>query len=149
MPTKAQPKVYQLPLKTHKLTIFLTATQSTTFASLKQEALSALLAQDVEGVPKAESLNDFEICRAKKEKGRNAGSTTGQYEVLKGVVKDAGLVNWEALFLQFRDEDGNVLPIESIQPSLYEEDEAPSAPSAPSLDTSPGANKGKRKAPPE
>jgi hypothetical protein len=59
----------------------------------------------MEGVPKVEDVGDFEICRAKKERGKSAGST-GQYEVLNGVVKDAGLVNWDVLFLQFRDEDG-------------------------------------------
>jgi hypothetical protein len=97
-------------------------------------------------VPRVESVNDFEICRAKRDKGKSAGlPEQPEYEVLRGVVKDARLVNWEVLFLQFLDENGNALPIESTVPSLYEEDEAPPAPT---IDGSP-TNKGKRKAPSE
>jgi len=114
---------------------------------LKQEALSALLTQSVEGVPKVESVGEIELCKAKKEKGKGTTSTgQPEYEVLEGVIKDTRLANWEVLYLQFKDEDGNALPIEYTQPSLYEEDEALPAPS---LDTSPSTNKGKRKAPPE
>lgn len=48
-------------------------------------------------------LDGFELCRAIKEKGR----VTGRYETLKGsaTVKES-VVNWEHVFVQFRDENG-------------------------------------------
>lgn len=54
-------------------------------------------------VPKIGKLIDFELCRAVKERGR----PTGNYEVLEGnaLVRNA-LVNWEAVFVQFRDSNG-------------------------------------------
>jgi hypothetical protein len=102
-PPRLQPKIYQLLFKTHKLTIFLTAPPSTTIASLKDEALSALVSDinQVENVPNVTTGDEFEICRGIKDKGK----LTGEYEVLDTTkqIKDSSLANWEVLFLQFRD----------------------------------------------
>lgn len=118
-PPKIQPKTYILPVKTHKLTFFITAAQTASIASLKAEVLSALsapvllqptpefpdaLAMDVDNaewtVPRVQSEDDFELCRGFRDKGR----FTGRYERLigDGTVKTS-LVNWETLFVQFRD----------------------------------------------
>ena len=96
----------------------------TTIGDLKCEALSALQADvlhrksdeddsmdlvpdfDPEGewvIPAVNSVDDFELSRAVKDRGR----PTGKYTVLsnEGTVKQS-LVNWESLFIQFKDEDG-------------------------------------------
>lgn len=59
---------------------------------------------DPEWVPPViDSVNDFELCRTVRERGR----PTGQYETLSpdDIVKET-LVNWECLFIQFKDESG-------------------------------------------
>ncbi|KAH7887479.1 hypothetical protein F5I97DRAFT_836836 [Phlebopus sp. FC_14] len=98
MRPRAPPKAYQLLLKTHRLTIFLTVPQSSTVAALKEEALSALTAEVLlsssapptpriptapgeddemldeegesggEGLPRVKATPDFELCRAVKDK---------------------------------------------------------------------------------
>jgi len=147
MPPKAQPKIYQLLLKTHKLTIFITTEPATRIASLKAEALSALSSEvnQVEDVPKVMNERDFEISRAVKDKGKK----TVQYEVLEGsqTVKDT-LTNWEVLFFQFRDQSGNLLPVKVTQPSLLDDDDEEPPRSRLVTEPSP-VNKGKRKAPEE
>jgi hypothetical protein len=114
-PPKAQPKIYQLLFKTHKLTILLTTPPNTTIASLKTEILSALSSDvnQVEDVPKVTDERAFEISRAVKDRGKN----TLQYEVLERsqTVKDT-LTNWEVLFLQFRDRSGKSI-VTSLVPS--------------------------------
>ncbi|KAN0097222.1 hypothetical protein V8E55_001668 [Tylopilus felleus] len=180
MPPRAQPKAYHLILKTHRLTVFFTVHQSSTVAKLKEEALSALTSsllssssgvpqfptapgEDVDMVdeedgaseiPHVRSTDDFELCRAVKDKGKsNAASSASApvpYEPLNESAPIKGLLsNWEMLYVQFRDEDGNLLPVEVSQPSLLdEEDEEPRRP--PPVSESPVAvGKGKRKAPPE
>ncbi|KAF8835967.1 hypothetical protein BDN67DRAFT_974732 [Paxillus ammoniavirescens] len=114
MPTlaRAPPKAYQLLLKTHKLTIFLTAPQSSTIETIKGEALSALTSdvllssssgvpriptapgEDLEmsyeeesgegEVPRVKSTEDFELCRVVKDKGKSnaTSSTPTSYEAL-------------------------------------------------------------------
>ncbi|KAH7931324.1 hypothetical protein BV22DRAFT_1077247 [Leucogyrophana mollusca] len=149
MPPRALPKAYQILVKTHQLTIFLTASQSATIASLKEEVLSALSSDvnEVEDVPQVSSLDEFELCRAVKDKGK----ITTQYETLDGSQPVKGVLsNWEVIYLQFRDEAGNLLPVEVSQPSLLDDDEEetrPRAQATPSLDSPVG--KGKRKAHPE
>ena len=86
-----------------------TTPQEEAIAKLKQEVLSALTALYLHGdrvpqVPIAKTVDDFELCRAVKEKGK----PTGKYEVLdheSGRVKDH-LVNWDIVYIQFRDESG-------------------------------------------
>jgi hypothetical protein len=53
-------------------------------------------------VPRVASLQDFELCRAVKEKGK----MTGEFQVLEAgdvELKMSGLSGWEVLFVQFRD----------------------------------------------
>lgn len=104
----------------------LTAPQSSTIASLKAEALTALTApvlhnpippseldetlMDVDHpdseewkIPEVTHLSDFELCRALREKGR----PTGRYDIMddNATIKEL-LVNWEHVFVRFRDENG-------------------------------------------
>ncbi|KAF9226768.1 hypothetical protein BS17DRAFT_776102 [Gyrodon lividus] len=180
MPPRAPPKVYQLLLKTHKLTIFLTVHQSSTIETIKDEALSALTSDvlfssssglprlptapgedhemlDEEGgdegqILRVNSIKDFELCRGVKDKGKSnaTSSTPTSYETLDPSKPIKGLLsNWEVLYIQFRDEEGNLIPVNVSQPSLLDdEDEDPRrAPAAPESPVQVG--KGKRKAPPE
>lgn len=83
----------------------------TPIAELKADTLSALKSDiahntlDVKAMePPAidvETVDDFELCRAVKEKGK----PTGQYEVLPPTkaIRDFGLAGWDTLFLQFKD----------------------------------------------
>ncbi|EPS92897.1 hypothetical protein FOMPIDRAFT_1154343, partial [Fomitopsis schrenkii] len=139
MPPKAQPKAYVLPLKTHKLTVFLSASLSDKISTVKQDALSALkapvlhapsphaeFAMSVDGsadptVPKVTSVKDFELCRAVKERGR----PTGKYELLDDNMQVRScLTNWETLYVRFRDSDGDLLPVQAtIAPLLDEQEE--------------------------
>jgi hypothetical protein len=53
-------------------------------------------------VPRVSSLEDFELCRAIKEKGK----MTGEFHAIKAndvELKLSGLSGWEVLFVQFRD----------------------------------------------
>lgn len=87
-------------------------------SDLKDQALSALkaevLATDHDGdvdmsewtVPTVESVDDFDLSRAVREKGR----PTGAYEVMepKTFVRHC-LSAWEHIFIQFKDTDGEFL----------------------------------------
>ncbi|KAG2156375.1 hypothetical protein DEU56DRAFT_766782 [Suillus clintonianus] len=137
MPPRAAPKAYQILAKTHQVTIFLTVPQSATIALLKDEALSALtsrVAIEDENFPRVSSTSDFELAHAVKEKEKSKSGVT--YEALEAEKAIRGLLsNWEILYFQFRDEDGNLMPVEVSQPSLVDDDEE-----------EPPMNKGKRKA---
>lgn len=53
-------------------------------------------------VPRVSSLQDFELCKAVKEKGK----MTGEFQVLEAndmELKMSGLSGWEVLFVQFRN----------------------------------------------
>ncbi|KAF5388066.1 hypothetical protein D9615_000762 [Tricholomella constricta] len=142
MPPRSQPKVHQIHMRTHKLSIMVTVPPSTTIAALKEEALSALKSpvNQAEGVPAVEDENDFELCRAVKEKGR----PNGEYEVLDVTkqVREYSLASYDLLYLQFRDPSGNMLPVTFQSPSVDDEDELPSEVDFPIS----SASKGKRKA---
>jgi len=150
MPPKAAPKIYQLLVKTHTLTIMITAEPKTTIASLKMEVLSALKADvnQVPDVPKVEEVGEFEISQIPKARGKPGT----QYEILRESATVAETVtNWEILFLQFKDASGKLIPVEVTQPSLLgddEEEEVPRTRAMPSNDA-PSGSKGKRKAPDE
>ena len=92
----------------------------TTIGELKNEVLSALTADvvvnphidDAMGLPEpdpswespfVDTVDDFELCRAVKEKGR----PTGHYEPLANseTVKSS-VANWESVFVQFKNEKG-------------------------------------------
>ncbi|KAF9554529.1 hypothetical protein CPC08DRAFT_712808 [Agrocybe pediades] len=141
------PRTYHIQVKTHKLTIMLSSLPpSTKIAEMKSETLSALksdvavdaldvLAMEPPPDLKVETEDDFELCRAKRERGK----PTGEYEILDPTktIKECNLTGWEAIFLQPKDEDGNLLPITYTLPSLYDEE----------YEQPPPVNKGKRKAP--
>jgi len=130
-------RVYHIQVKTHKLTIMLSGfAPGTSIADLKSEVLSALQA-DVSSDAldfmameppqiSVESEDDFELCRALKERGK----PTGVFEVLEQskLLKDSGLSGWEVIFLQFRDgSSGDFLPITYTLPPMYDEEELPQA----------------------
>ena len=87
----------------------ITAPQEEAISKLKEEVLSALTALYLHGdrvpqVPTVKTVDDFELCRAVKEKGK----PTGDYELLdhaSGRVKDH-LANWDSVYIRFRDESG-------------------------------------------
>ncbi|KAI0053748.1 hypothetical protein FA95DRAFT_1552250 [Auriscalpium vulgare] len=151
MPPRAQPKIFQILVKTHKLTVFCTFPSSTTLGPVKEEVFSALtdgVAQRVE-FPTVSSLDDFVLARELKEKGQG----TGRYEALRDsqVLKDVAN-NWDVLYIQFKSQDGELLPIEVTLPSLNDDDEEESIPIEypEEMDLAPDAGssrKGKRKAP--
>ncbi|KAF7792811.1 hypothetical protein EIP86_003910 [Pleurotus ostreatoroseus] len=151
------PKTYILSFKTHKLTVLTTVTQPDrkTIADLKEEALSALTSDVVANphvevdiglpevdpqweVPQVTSVDDFELCKAVKERGR----PTGQYEPLSpdATVKQS-VPNWESLYIQFKNKQGRPIPVKVSLPAIEDEDEDEAELSA--------ARKGKRKAGPE
>ncbi|KAF9462000.1 hypothetical protein BDZ94DRAFT_759086 [Collybia nuda] len=103
----------------------ITVPPSATLAEIKEEALSALISDvnQVEDVPKVTSGDDFEICRAAKDKGK----PTGEFEALDLTrqVRDYGLSGWDTLYLQFRDSSGDLLPVTFSQPTIEDEDEEP------------------------
>lgn len=133
-PPKTQPKAYVLPLKTHKLTVLLSASLSDKISSIKQDALSALKApvlhapnpqaesaMSVDGpaeptIPKVTSVKDFELCRAIKERGR----PTGKYELLEDDMQVRScLTNWETLFVRFRNSDGEYFVSSEYETRLW------------------------------
>ncbi|KAI0832743.1 hypothetical protein BC628DRAFT_1335763 [Trametes gibbosa] len=148
MPPRIQPKNFILLLKTHKLTIFVTFPSTATVEDVKLEALSALQSSVLENpephpevmdeeqsewqVPTVESVHDFELARATKAQGR----PTGKYEKLDpGVQLKTVLVNWDPVFVQFKDPNGGLLPVKVSIPPVSPEDYEDSS-----------AQKGKRKA---
>ncbi|KAJ7682158.1 hypothetical protein DFH06DRAFT_1160355 [Mycena polygramma] len=146
-------KVFQVLIKTHKLTVLTTVAPTISVAALKDEVLSALSSdvnQASEDVPRVSTARDFELCKAVKERGK----LTGEYTPLdnpKLALRDAGVVNWEPLFVQFRDpQSGELLPVVFV-PFEDDEDEvspqfvAPAPPPAAETSTS----RGKRKARPD
>jgi uncharacterized protein with PIN domain len=102
--------------KTHQVTIFLTVPQSATIALLKDEALSALtsrVATEDDSFPHVQSTSDFELARAVKEKEKGRSGVT--YETLEVDKAIRGLLtNWEVLYFQFRDEDGECTTRDSL-----------------------------------
>lgn len=88
------------------MTIFLTRTPTSTVQEIKEEALSALLSDvNLNDVPKVAGVDDFEICKLLR--GRDAAGPIPQYEILdhSKAIKDCGILNWEVLYFQFRDEE--------------------------------------------
>ncbi|KAJ7102651.1 hypothetical protein C8R43DRAFT_907124 [Mycena crocata] len=105
-PPRAQAKVFQVLIKTHKLTVLTTVVPTITVAALKDDVLSALSSDvnTVEGVPPITSADDFELCKGVKAQGK----LTGEFQPLNDLtqsIKEAGVTNYEALFVQFRDPD--------------------------------------------
>jgi len=132
------PKVYQLFVRAERLAINVAAARTATIASVKADAFSALTSPLAEGDISfiVSSVDDFELSRAVKGKNKQP---TGSYEVLNAEdTVGQALTPWESVFVQFRDDDGKLLPVDVSLPSLLgeEEEEEPA----------PIPNKGKRKA---
>lgn len=115
-PTCLQPprfsRIYHIQVKAYKLTVMLSGVEPGTLISeLKSDTLSAIksdVAQnslDITAMEPpeidVETEEDFELCRAVKERGK----PTGKYEILPSTkaVRDHGLAGWDTLYLQFRD----------------------------------------------
>lgn len=98
----------------------------TSIADMKSEVLSALksdvsldaldfMAMEPPQIS-VESDDDFELCRALKERGKS----TGVFEVLEPsmLLKDSGLSGWETIFLQVRDDSSGkhifILPVRGV-----------------------------------
>ncbi|KAF9450158.1 hypothetical protein P691DRAFT_798516 [Macrolepiota fuliginosa MF-IS2] len=94
-------------------------------------------------VPRVASLEDFELCRAVKEKGR----MTGEFHVVEAndvELKLSGLSGWEVLFVQFRDKkSGLLMPAKFTLPPIDDDEEEVT----PLVEAEPSsASLGKRKA---
>ncbi|KAI0776143.1 hypothetical protein BD413DRAFT_261620 [Trametes elegans] len=135
MPPRIQPKNFILSLKTHKLTVFATFPSSATVQEVKAEALSALQSSVLQNsephpeamdednsewvVPRVSSLDDFELARMGKAQGR----PTGQYEKLEpGATLKSVVANWDPIFIQFKNADGELLPVKVSIPPISPED---------------------------
>lgn len=71
---------------------------------------TGLPSTEADVVPHVMSLEDFELCRSIKEKGR----MTGEFQVIDAnnvELKLSGLSGWEVLFIQFRDKKSGELTI--------------------------------------
>jgi hypothetical protein len=105
-PQKSQPKIFQVLVKTHKLTVFLALPNETAISAVKDQVLSAFL-DDVYGgiddVPKISGLDDFVLSREVMKRGMDITS----YEVLTDDQLLKNVVgNWAVLFVQFKDDSG-------------------------------------------
>ncbi|KAA1466613.1 hypothetical protein DENSPDRAFT_831474 [Dentipellis sp. KUC8613] len=149
MPPRAPPKIFQILVKTHKVTVFLSLPNTTPIATVKDETLSALSADVAQGLdfPSVSSTDDFVISKEVKENKR----PTGKYQQLDDdqLLKDVAS-NWEVLFVQFKDPSGSILPVTVSIPSLTDDgEEEPEADNGMDVDVPTETDrKGKRKAPP-
>ena len=111
-PPRLPPKLYQFKLKTHTLTILISAPPTATVAFLKREALAALQSDvnEVEGVPQVSEEADFELCRLIKERGAGAA----KYSVLSESQPVKQLTNWEIIYVQFKDGSGEYMRFTAI-----------------------------------
>ncbi|KAI0303930.1 hypothetical protein BC826DRAFT_980477 [Russula brevipes] len=114
MPLRSHPKIFQVLVKTHKLTVFLALPNETAISVVKEQVLSAFLDDVFNGlrdVPKITGSGDFVLSRAIKERGRSAPS----YEALTDdqLLRDV-VNNWAVLFVQFKDASGRVKPVEEV-----------------------------------
>jgi hypothetical protein len=100
------PKIFQVLVKTHKLTVFLALPNETAISVVKEQVLSAFLDDVFKGiheVPKISDLDDFVLSREVMERGQD----TTSYEVLTDNQLLRDLVgNWTVLFIQFKDDSG-------------------------------------------
>ncbi|KAI9467169.1 hypothetical protein BJY52DRAFT_1162663 [Lactarius psammicola] len=123
MPLRPHPKVFQVLVKTHKLTIFLSLPNVTPISAVKEQVLSAFsddVFKGIRGVPSIRNADDFVLSREVMERGRG----TASYEVLTDdqLLRDI-VGDWAVLFIQFKDESGEIQPVEVTIPSLAEDDE--------------------------
>ncbi|TFK62714.1 hypothetical protein BDN72DRAFT_376664 [Pluteus cervinus] len=141
MPPKV-PKVFQLLIRTHNLTIYHTMLPTTSVVTVKEETLSALTSNvnQAEDVPRISSLEEFDLCRASKGKPVKYEALDETKE-LKDII---GLGTWEVLYVRFKDpETGKSSKITFTAPSM-DDDEILSA--APEPEPVSSKSQGKRKA---
>jgi len=110
-------------VKTHKLTIFLSLPNVTAISAVKEQVLSAFsddVFKGIRGVPSIRDADDFVLSREVMERGRS----TASYEVLTDdqLLRDI-VGDWAVLFIQFKDESGEIQPVEVTIPSLAEDDD--------------------------
>ncbi|KAF9035016.1 hypothetical protein BDZ89DRAFT_1062269 [Hymenopellis radicata] len=134
MPPKGPPKIYQILIRSHKLTVFLTRTPTSTIKELKEDAQSALSSDVVseKDVPAAK----FEVCQLVSRKG------SSEYRLLNDSmqIKDCGIGSWEILYLRFYDPDtGELQDVEFTPLPTFDGEEPDSQPES-------SSSKGKRKA---
>ncbi|KAH9045252.1 hypothetical protein EDB85DRAFT_12115 [Lactarius pseudohatsudake] len=123
MPLRPHPKVFQVLVKTHKLTIFLSLPNVTPISTVKEQVLSAFsddVFKGIRGVPSILDAEDFVLSREVMERGR----ATASYEVLTDdqLLRDV-VGDWVVLFIQFKNESGEIQPVEVTIPSLAEDDD--------------------------
>ena len=103
---RSLPKIFQVLVKTHKLTVFLSLPNGTTISGVKEQVLSAFLDDVFKGihdVPRISGLDDFVLSREVMERGKDTTSyeVLTDNQVLKNIVDD-----WAVLFVQFKDDSG-------------------------------------------
>ncbi|KAJ7068821.1 hypothetical protein C8F01DRAFT_1119434 [Mycena amicta] len=157
---KTPAKIFFLRVKIDKLTIVTTVAPTITVAALKTEVLTALTSEALSSssstdeeipttsldVPSVSKIADFELCTAEKERGK----LTGEFPVLtdtKASLRDAGLVNWDVLFVRFRDSTSGALQPVVFVPFADDEDQVTPQFAEPA--PPPEVVKGKRKARPD
>ncbi|KAF8645487.1 hypothetical protein AX16_007772 [Volvariella volvacea WC 439] len=153
MPPRTAPKVFHITIRTHKLSILLSVSPTTTISEIKDEVYSALSSdvgaqvEEEESLPSFKEVDDFDLCKDLKDRGK----PTGMFEKVEvgRQIKDLGLASWDTLYIQFRDESGELLPVTFTTPSINDDDPAlmPPPSSAGALEAPVSAkSKGKRKA---
>lgn len=105
-PPRSLPKILQVLVKTHKLTVFLALPNETAISAVKEQVLSAFLDDVFKGihdVPKISGSGDFVLSREVMERGQD----TASYEVLTDnqLLRDV-VGDWAVLFIQFKDDAG-------------------------------------------
>jgi len=110
-------------IKTHKLTIFLSLPNVTAISAVKEQVISAFsddVFKGIRGVPTIRNADDFVLSREVVERGRGTAShevlTDDQF--LRDVVGD-----WAVLFIQFKNESGEIQPVDVTIPSLADDDD--------------------------
>lgn len=119
---QAPPTSLQLIVKTHTLALFLLTPISATLPSIKADTLSALQQfsadNEAQGIPVVTSEDQFELYWRKETTtgtGRNA-ITKEEYVPLdeSKTIKQQGLLNWNPIYIRFRDESGMFLQYSCI-----------------------------------
>jgi hypothetical protein len=104
-PLRPHPKVFQVLVKTNKLTIFLSLPNVTAISVVKEQVLSAFaddVFKGIRGVPSILNVDDFVLSREVMERGRGTSyDVLTDDQLLRDVVGD-----WAVLFIQFKDESG-------------------------------------------
>jgi len=114
---RGPPKIFQILVKTHKLTVFLSLPNTATFSEVKKEVMDALLDDVAESlkVPKPTNLDEFAIA---VDKGSSTFKTVDDGARLVDTVR-----NWDRVYIQFKDEDGELLPVTVTLPSFEDEED--------------------------